>query len=158
MNAFTGIIHAKTDAKGRVFVPAVFRKILQSFGESGLILRKDIHHDCLVLHPEKNWEERLNKLEEQLDEWGDEEMENTYRMISSFTEPVELDSSGRILIPKRYMQMAKITNAVCFVGVNKYIEIWNPDLFNKVTMSADDLKSNVRKFLSNSRRANERND
>jgi len=155
MNIFTGTIHAKTDVKGRVFVPATFRKILQSMGGEGLILRKDIHQSCLALYPEKVWEEVLNKRQEELDDWGDEDRLQTFRMISAFTEPVDLDSSGRILIPKKYLQAAKISNTVCFVGMNKYIEIWNPDQFTKVMLSADDLKSNVRKFLSNSRRANE---
>jgi len=155
MNAFTGTIHAKKDVKGRVFIPATFRKILQSFGDSCLVLRKDIHQDCLALYPEKTWEEVLNKRQEELDDWGDGNSQHTFRMISAFTETVELDSSGRILIPKRYLNMAKITNSVCFVGMNKYIEIWNPDLFNKVMLSADDLKINVRKYLSRSRQVNE---
>lgn len=154
MKAFIGTIHAKTDVKGRVFIPAAFRKILQSFGESCFVLRKDIHQDCLVIYPEKTWEEVINKRQEELDDWGDEDSQHTFRMISAFVENVELDSSGRILIPKKYLQMAKISNAVCFVGMNKFIEIWNPDQFNKVIMSVDDLKMNVRKFLSNSRRSN----
>ena len=155
MNVFTGTTHAKTDVKGRVFVPATFRKILQSMEGECLVLRKDIHQDCLVLYPEKVWEEILNKRQEELDDWGDGDSQHTFRMISAFTESIELDSSGRILIPKKYLQAAKITSAVCFVGMNKYIEIWNPDQFNKVMLSADDLKIHVRKFLSKSRNSNE---
>ena len=36
---FLGNIEAKTDAKGRVFLPAVFRKQLQTAGEEQLVLR-----------------------------------------------------------------------------------------------------------------------
>ena len=155
MNVFTGTTHAKTDAKGRVFVPAVFRKILQSMEGECLILRKDINQDCLVLYPEKVWEDVLNKRQEELDDWGDEDRQHVFRMISAFTEPVEMDSNGRILIPKKYLQVAKISSAVCFVGMNKYIEIWNPDVFNKAMLSVDDLKIHVRRFLSKSRNVNE---
>jgi len=158
MDAFIGKVQAKTDAKGRVFIPANFRKILQSIEETRLILRKDIHQDCIVIHPKKIWEEELNKLEERLNDWGDEESINTYRMISAFVEDVELDSNGRILIPKNYLQAAKISDTVCFVGMNKCIEVWNPDQFIKVMMTSDNFKSNVRKFLSNSRRTSEKND
>lgn len=49
---FTGNIDAKTDAKGRVFLPAAFRKVLQGSGEEGLILRRDVFQRCLVLYPE----------------------------------------------------------------------------------------------------------
>ena len=39
---FVGNIEAKTDAKGRVFLPSAFRKLLQTAAEEGLVLRKDI--------------------------------------------------------------------------------------------------------------------
>ena len=46
---FLGNIEAKTDAKGRAFLPAVFRKVLQASGEENLVLRKDVFQKCLVL-------------------------------------------------------------------------------------------------------------
>ncbi|NLZ73905.1 MAG: cell division/cell wall cluster transcriptional repressor MraZ, partial [Bacteroidales bacterium] len=51
MSHFLGNFEAKVDAKGRVFVPAVFRKLLQQKEEEWLVLRKDIFQDCLVLYP-----------------------------------------------------------------------------------------------------------
>jgi len=62
-------------------------------------------------------------------------------------EVLELDSNGRILIPKKYLLMANISNTVCFVGMNRAIELWNPDLLTKSMLSAEDLKSRVKKFL-----------
>ena len=66
---FLGNIEAKTDAKGRVFLPAVFRKQLQAASEERLVLRKDVHQQCLVLYPESVWfatqeelRQRLNKI------------------------------------------------------------------------------------------------
>ena len=147
MDTFIGTINAKTDAKGRVFVPASFRKILQSSGEARLIVRKDVHQDCLVLSPETLWKEELNKLQERLNPW-DEEEQHLFRQFAWLVEILEIDSTGRILIPKKYLQMAKISNTVCFVGVNHSIELWNPDQLTKSMMSAEDLKSRVKKFLS----------
>lgn len=54
---FLGNSEAKTDAKGRVFLPAVFRKQLQAASQECLILRKDTYQDCLVLYPENVWNE-----------------------------------------------------------------------------------------------------
>ena len=146
MDPFIGTINAKADVKGRVFVPASFRKILQSSEESRLILRKDVYQDCLVLSPEKIWKEELNKLRERLNEW-DEEEQHLFRQFAWMVEVLELDSNGRILIPKKYLQMANISGAVCFVGMNKTIELWNPDRLVKSMMSAEDLKSRVKKVL-----------
>ena len=154
MDPFIGTIDAKTDSKNRVFVPAAFRKILQLSGESRLILRKDVYQDCLVLYPEKVWKEELDKLRARLNEW-DEEEQHLFRQFSWLVECLELDSNGRILIPKKYLQMANISHTICFVGMNSTIELWNPDLLAKSMLSAEDLKSKVKKFLG-SKPANEK--
>ena len=54
---FIGNIEAKVDAKGRVFLPAVFRKELPGDDTATLMLRKDLFQDCLVLYPESIWNE-----------------------------------------------------------------------------------------------------
>jgi len=146
MDPFIGTIDAKTDEKGRVFVPASFRKILQASGETRLVLRKDVYQDCLVLSPEKVWTEVLNKLRERLNEW-DEEEQHLFRQFSWLVELLELDSNGRILIPKKYLLMANISGSVCFVGMNQTIELWNPEQLAVSFMSAENLKSRVKKFL-----------
>jgi len=156
MDSFIGTIDARTDAKGRVFVPAFFRKILQSSGESCLILRKDIYKNCLLLYPEKTWVDELNRLRARLNEWDEEEQE-LFRQFSWLVERLELDSNGRILIPKKYLQIANISNNVCFLGMNTFIELWNPDQLAKSMLSAEDLKRRTNKLLG-SKPANEKND
>ena len=47
MIRFLGNIEAKTDAKGRVFIPAGFRRQLQSASEERLVLRKDVFQAVL---------------------------------------------------------------------------------------------------------------
>ena len=58
---FLGNIEAKTDAKGRVFLPSVFRKVLQVSGEESLVLRKDVFQPCLVLYPQSVWNAQLDE-------------------------------------------------------------------------------------------------
>ena len=66
MIRFLGNIEAKTDAKGRVFIPAGFRRQLQSASEERLVLRKDVFQDCLVLYPESVWFKTQNQLRRRL--------------------------------------------------------------------------------------------
>lgn len=146
MDRFIGNMDAKADAKGRIFVPAAFRKILQSSGNSRLILRKDIYQDCLVLFPESVWNEELDLLSSKLNKY-DEEQQQTFRQFVMDSEVLEMDSNGRILIAKRYLQMAHITHELRFVGMNHTIEIWNRNKLEKPLMNADVFKDNVRKFL-----------
>jgi len=146
MEKFIGNIDAKMDVKGRVFVPATFRKILQTAGETQLILRRDIFQDCLVLSPASVWNDELSELRSKLNKY-DEEQQQTFRQFSVEIEIVEFDSNGRILIPKKYMQIAQIGSEVRFVGMNNTIEIWNKEILGKATLSPVAFKENVKKFL-----------
>jgi MraZ protein len=146
MNRFIGNIDAKTDVKGRVFIPAAFRKILQTAEDMRLTLRKDIYQDCLVLFPAIAWEKELTHLRSKLNKY-DEEQQQFYRQYILDSEIVEMDSSGRILIPRRYLQMAGIAGDVRFVGIDDTIEIWSRNKLEKPLMDNEAFKSNVRKYL-----------
>ena len=126
MNNFIGNIDAKVDSKGRVFIPAEFRKILQATGDPRLILRKDIYENCLVLYPAPVWEEELATLRNKLKKYG-QKSRQAYRKFIQDANLLEMDSTGRILIPKRYLQIAGINADVRFIGVDQTIEIWGPD-------------------------------
>ena len=117
MIRFLGNIEAKADAKGRVFIPAQFRRQLQAGSEDKLIMRKDVFQDCLVLYPEEVWNEELNELRQRLNKW------NANHQLSD-VEIITIDGNGRILIPKRYLQIAGIQSDVRFIGVDSKIEIW----------------------------------
>jgi len=143
---FLGNIDAKTDVKGRVFIPASFRKILQTSGDAYLILKKDVFQDCLILYPETVWNEELEKLRERLSVWN-EEQQNIFRQFIRDVETVEIDSNGRILIPKRYLQMAGIISDVRFMGVFDRIEIWSKDSLEKTKMDAESFKKGIEKYM-----------
>ena len=91
---FLGNIEAKTDAKGRAFLPAVFRKVLQASGEESLVMRKDVFQPCLVLYPESVWNEQMDTLRKRLNRWNREHQE-IYRQFVSDVELVTLDGNGR---------------------------------------------------------------
>lgn len=118
-----GTIDAKVDMKGRVFLPAVFRRALQQADAPRLIMRKDIFEDCLVLYTEEEWYKRLDTLRAKLSIWN-QEQQMLFRRFVTDVEWIVLDNGGRFLIPKRYLQMAGINLDVTFVGMDSTIEIW----------------------------------
>jgi len=120
---FWGNMEAKADVKGRVFLPAVFRKQLQGVSEERLILRKDVFQDCLVLYPESVWNNELDELRAHLNKW-DSKHQLIFRQYVSDVELIMLDSNGRLLIPRRYLQVADIKSDVRFVGMDNRIELW----------------------------------
>ncbi len=149
MERFLGNIDAKADAKGRVFVPAAFRKILQTAGVSRLVMRKDIYHDCLVLYPENIWNQELDTLRARLNRW-DEAQQNLFRQFVLDAEVLEMDASGRILISKRYMQIAGISSDIRFVGMDYTIEVWSKNKLDKPLMSPDDFKKGIATWMATS--------
>ncbi len=122
---FLGNIEAKTDAKGRAFLPAVFRKVLQASGEDCLMLRKDVFQKCLVLYPESVWNERIDLLKTQLKPWK-QSHQQMFRQFVSEAEVVTLDGNGRFLISKRLQKIAEIDQDIQFIGMDNAIEIWSP--------------------------------
>ena len=121
---FIGNIEARTDAKGRVFLPAVFRKELQASGEDSLVLRKDVFQSCLVLYPASVWNEQMDVLRSRLNRWNATHQQ-IFRQFVSDAEVMSIDANGRILLPRRYLAMAGITQSVRFIGMGDTIEIWS---------------------------------
>ena len=135
---FLGNIEAKTDAKGRAFLPATFRKVLQGGGDERLVLRKDVFQPCLVLYPESIWNEQMDALRARLNRWN-KQHQQVFRQFVSEVELVTLDGNGRFLIPKRYLRMADITQDIKFVGMGDTIEIWNNRKADEMQMQPDEF-------------------
>ncbi len=133
---FLGNIEAKTDTKGRAFLPAVFRKVLQASSEENLVLRKDVFQKCLVIYPESVWNERLDQLKQQLRPWK-QAHQQMFRQFVSEAEVVTLDGNGRFLISKRLQKIAEIDQDIQFIGMDDTIEIWSPTNLEK-TLKTDE--------------------
>ena len=135
---FLGNIEAKTDVKGRAFLPAVFRKVLQAQGEEVLVLRRDVFQKCLVLYPESVWNERLDMLKTQLRTWKPVHQQ-MFRQFVSEAEVVTLDGNGRFLISKRLLKAAEIDQEIQFIGMDDTIEIWSPKNLKQTLKTDEDF-------------------
>ena len=144
---FLGNMEAKTDAKGRVFVPANFRKCLQKAGEEFLVLRKDIFQDCLVLYPGSVWEKEVGVLRNKLNKWN-KDQQQIFRQFVLDAERLEMDANGRILIPKRYLQMVGIDSDVRFLGVDDTIEIWAKEKLEKPLIPPEEFSTKIQEMMN----------
>lgn len=143
---FLGTIEAKTDAKGRAFLPAAFRKVLQSAGEERMVLRKDVFQPCLVLYPESVWNGQMDELQARLNRWNKAHRELFRRFVAE-VEPIVLDGNGRFLIPKRFQQMAGIRQGIRFIGMDDTIEIWSNEGCDTPAMTAEEFGRELEKVL-----------
>lgn len=144
---FLGNIEARVDAKGRVFFPASFRKVMQSAGVDCLVMRKDVFQQCLVLYPEPVWNTQMDLLRSRLSRWNGRHQE-VYRQFVSDVEIVMLDANGRFLIPRRYLKLSGIEQSVRFIGMGDTVEIWSSEACEKPFMDIGDFSQALEKIMS----------
>ena len=149
---FIGNLEAKTDSKGRVFLPACFRRILQQNGCEKLMLRKDVYQDCLVIYPEESWNEQLTLLRSRLDKWNARH-QMIFRQFVADVEELSMDSNGRILLPKRYLGLAGIRQEVRFIGMDENIEIWAKEKLEQPFIAPDEFRSELEKIMTTEKTA-----
>ena len=106
-----------------MFLPANFRHVLQEAGEESMVMRKDVFQDCLVIYPETVWKEQLATLRSKLSRWNRQEQQ-IFRQFAADAEILTTDTNGRILLPRRYRELAGINMDVRFIGMDDTIEIW----------------------------------
>ncbi len=124
---FLGSYTYQLDRKGRVSLPAAFRKeapegpfvLVQAFAPS------------LALYPETGW----GAVEERLQELLRHQPEARLYVLSVLSSAVEVtpDAQGRILIPSRLQEAAKLEGEALLVGAIDKVEIWNPRRFEEAT-------------------------
>lgn len=147
---FLGDIEAKMDAKGRVFLPAAFRKVLQASGEEGLVLRRDAFEPCLTLYPESVWFGMVNALRRRLNRWNAHDQAVLREFLRSASS-VALDSNGRLLIPRRELEAVGISQDVRFVGMDDCIELWGSDMQANTAMDAGEFAQALQAAMATAR-------
>lgn len=124
MVTFIGKYDGKTDVKGRVFIPSVYRKLLPEDEKERLVMRKDTDNDCLIIYPESVWDKKVATLMNELDEWNPSDQLLLMQFVSD-AEWLDIDKQGRVLIQKRHLEYIGVeNNEVLFVGLMNRFAIW----------------------------------
>ena len=121
---FRGGSTVNLDAKGRLAFPTRYRNDLVERCEGRVVLT--VHGDhCLMLYPAPDWEEIERKLVRLPNQ--DRRPRTLQRMLLGFATEIEMDKSGRILIPPRLREFAGLDKRVVLAGVGNKFEIWNEE-------------------------------
>lgn len=148
MVRFIGNIDAKMDEKGRVFFPAVFRRALQKEGDEALMIRRDVHQNCLVLYPKSVWNAQLDELRSRLNRWNAQQ-QMVFRQFVAGVDELPIDGNGRILIPRRLQQMAGLQGSVRFIGMDDTIELWSKETADTLLDNPASLGENLEALMGN---------
>jgi len=124
------------DAKGRLPVPARYRKVLAEAYASRLVLTID-RDKCLLLYPESEWEKIRAKLIV-LPALNRKVRELQRLLIGNATDS-EMDGQGRILVPPKLQAIAGLDKRVAVVGMGNKFELWDEETWDRnVAASLED--------------------
>jgi MraZ protein len=129
VNTLIGTYECKVDAKGRLMLPVAFKKQLASVTEKGFVLKRAVFQPCLELYTNHEWEsmmQNVNKLNRFKKKNND-----FIRRFTAGVKSIDLDVSGRLLIPKDLVGFAGITKEIVVTSAVNIIEIWDKDKYEK---------------------------
>ena len=122
-----GTYECKADAKGRIMMPIAIKKQLGAFSSEGYVLKRAVFNPCLELYPMREWigmMEKVNGLNR-----FNKKNNDFIRRFTAGVKTVEMDVSGRLLIPKDLVTHAKISKEVVVSSTVNILEIWDKTLY-----------------------------
>jgi MraZ protein len=115
------------DAKGRLAMPAKYRDRLQQSCGGQLVATIDIQSQSLSIYPLPVWE----KIEQDIQELPslDPRVKRFQRLLIGHASDLELDGSGRVLMPQSLREYAGLKKKLVLVGQGRKLELWNEELW-----------------------------
>jgi len=131
-----GTYECKADAKGRLMLPSSYKKQLSEIMPKGFVLKRSVFQNCLELYPRSEWDalmQKMNKLNRFKKKNND-----FIRRFTAGVKEIEVDATGRILIPKDLIAFAKIKKELVLSSAINIIEIWDKDCYEQAIDQATD--------------------
>lgn len=123
-------VHALSmDSKGRMAIPSRFRDTLLSACEGELVLTIDTEERCLLLYPLQEWETIQQKIES-LPSYN-KAVRRLQRLLIGHATDIEMDGSGRILVPGPLREHAHLGKKVILLGQGNKFEVWDEDYWQQ---------------------------
>jgi len=124
-----GEYECKPDAKGRVLLPSALKKQLATVLDKGFVLKRSVFNKCVELYPIDEWNDvmkQINTLNRFIKKNND-----FIRLFTAGVKLQEVDSSGRILLPKDLKAFAGLEGSIVMSSSVNMIEIWDKDTYEE---------------------------
>jgi MraZ protein len=149
MNSFIGDYNCKADTKGRVLFPATFKKQMASASNEKFVIKKDLFENCLILFPIEEWDRQNKIIRSKINPYNKEHN----RFLRGFyrgTAELILDSSNRLLIPKRLLDEVGINKDIVMAGQDAKIEVWAKENYDKLIENDEEFAQLTEKIMDGS--------
>ena len=134
--ALNGEFRFKIDAKGRMSLPAKFRKLLSD----ELVVTRSLQDECIYVFDDGQFEQWVNQLF--VDSFGGYRSNNAKhvglrRKLKSRARDVQVDSAGRVMIAADQREAVGIDKDVVIVGNTGYFEVWDAKRYDDMDAEID---------------------
>lgn len=111
-------------------IPVTLKNQMTPVLSKGFVIKRSVFQPCLELYPMDEW----NLLMEKMNKKNRFKKKNNdfIRRFSAGVKPLEIDGTGRLLIPKNLVSIAGISKEVVLSSAINIIEIWDKDSYEKV--------------------------
>ncbi|MDR3680317.1 MAG: division/cell wall cluster transcriptional repressor MraZ [Flavipsychrobacter sp.] len=126
MTNFFGEYEVAIDAKGRFLLPSGFRKQLPEGDAESFVVNRGFEN-CLTMYTKASWAvltEKLNKLND-----FNPKVREFKRLFLNGANIIEVDSAGRLLLPKPLQEHAGIKKDMVFSAQSNKVELWDKDTY-----------------------------
>lgn len=135
---FNGRFDHSIDEKGRVSIPARFREVLQREGHDRVYITNISlsREPCLDLYPPDEWEKLSVRMSEKAQFDPRIQAFETYYIAGAHEVPV--DRQGRILVPSKLREHAKLDREVTFSARRDHFQLWDKQRLVKVLKALEE--------------------
>lgn len=124
---FRGVQHINMDAKGRLAIPSRQREPLLEQCDGQIVVTIDTQSTCLSIYPMPVWEGIEQKLQSLPS--LNPGVKRFQRLMLGYAADIQLDASGRMLLPPSLREYAKLEKKLVLVGQGNKLELWCEDLW-----------------------------
>ncbi|WP_452227522.1 division/cell wall cluster transcriptional repressor MraZ [Lacinutrix cladophorae] len=129
MNSLIGTYECKVDAKGRLMLPVALKKQLSPVLQNGFVLKRAVFQPCLELYPMSEWQALMSKMNK-LNRFK-KKNNDFIRRFTAGVKMIEVDATGRLLIPKDLVVFADISKNIVVSSAINIVEIWDKDKYEQ---------------------------
>ena len=134
MQHLIGTYECKADTKGRIMMPIAMKKQLSKVGDDSFVLKRAVFNPCLELYPIQEWIQLMQKVNA-LNRFS-KKNNDFIRRFNAGVKTIEMDASGRLLIPKDLIIHAEISKNIVISSAINILEIWDKSLYEKAINEA----------------------
>lgn len=129
-------------------VPSALKKQLAPMLQDGFVLKRSVFQPCLELYPMQEWNVLMQKING-LNRFK-KKNNDFIRRFTAGVKMVEVDSNGRLLIPKDLVGFAGISKEIVLSSAVNIIEIWDKDKYeNTIDETSDDFAELAEEVMGN---------